>query len=441
MDSIFVEISGDNGLVQVQDGNTANIFIFDEIGSWYGYSRNDLIRVFRGGNVKNVNVYINSPGGNLEQALAMYDLIRGSVGINTTAYLLGQCASAATVIASAAQRVVMSAQCLYLVHKPLLSVGGNADHLRENADMLDVWENALVGVYTRKTGMSEDGIRDILRQDVYINAQTALALGFVDEVVDSITIDWSIQAAMSSGMAWETSDYYNNVKDGDTRMDGAAAFRSSVYNCITSGILPLNTMPTNKEDTMNVYEFLTNALIKAGIVPDNKREAANNALEASGAVNQLVNAAVEKIQNNAGTHAPEAPAEKAAQPLTADDVFGAIDGMSDDQLSALREKLGFQATAEQEEGQQADNELEEVKNTVRELADKVASVVAQRGGTPARGNGVSDVQPQGETKARVGNAVQLQYMITALERGQVDPDTFKATMGMTIDEARESLKS
>ena len=431
MEEIEVEIKEGN-LIQV-DGTSANIFVFGKIGGWFGYSKLDLIKLFRSGNITEANLYINSPGGDLAEALSMYDLIKGSDGLTTTAYIFGQCASAATVLACAANKVVMSKQCLYLTHKPLFGeTGGNADQLREDAELLDTWEGIMTNLYQRKTGMDTEAIQSMLRQDVYINADTALLLGFVDEVVDNISINWALASSASEEFDWMTKNvYFYNSKDTETSMTGASAFRSAIYNCVTEGKFPM-ALPTQKTNDMNILQKIVSALKGDGMIQEGKEAAAIEALQKGGMIDEIVNAAVEQIKNS-GDGAPPA-AEKSE--MTADEVMTALETMSDEQVESLRTRLGIV------EKPAVDPVIEQVNNTVKDLADKVAGILNKRQNTPPQTNGKSDLGKGADAKAETAYSnVQLEYMVNAYNKKQLTDDDFETATKVSIARAREILAS
>jgi len=157
-------------------------------GSWWGANKNSVISALRGQSLTNINVYISSPGGELSEAIDMSELLRSTKG-TLTAYLMGTCASAATMIASAADKVVMSRTCVYMIHKPAFTyTWGNADELRKSADILDLNEGIVLDVYAAKTGMDKKKLAKLLRAETWMAAEEALEMGFVDEIVDRIRL-------------------------------------------------------------------------------------------------------------------------------------------------------------------------------------------------------------------------------------------------------------
>lgn len=134
-----------------------------------------------------VVVDINSPGGEVPAALAIYnDLLvhPGPVLIRVT----GVAASAATLICCAGT-VEAAANALFMVHAPWAETAGNAAALRQDATVLDKHQSVMVGMYTRKTGRSDREITAFFDgKDHWLNAEEAQALGLVDRIVAPLKI-------------------------------------------------------------------------------------------------------------------------------------------------------------------------------------------------------------------------------------------------------------
>ena len=122
------------------NGGTLNMYVFGEIGNWWGLNKNEVLLSLKGKKYSQINLVISSNGGDLAEALVIRDLLK-AYPANVTTYLTGLCASAATILSDAGNHVVMSKMCIFMVHKPLFGwTGGNADDLRRDADLLDKWE-------------------------------------------------------------------------------------------------------------------------------------------------------------------------------------------------------------------------------------------------------------------------------------------------------------
>lgn len=173
-----------------------NLILDYTIGNW-GYSKQYVRSVLSSCKNKPVNVKISSLGGDLDHGL---DIRQQFIDHgNVTVYLSGFVASAATVIAMGAKRIVMSKYAMFLVHKcsNYIDVWGyyNADQMqnliaeleanKKENDKIDV---VLANMYADHCGKKVSDILEILRDGRWLTAQEALDLGFIDEISDSLDV-------------------------------------------------------------------------------------------------------------------------------------------------------------------------------------------------------------------------------------------------------------
>jgi ATP-dependent protease ClpP protease subunit len=129
-----------------------------------------------------VTVRINSVGGVASESLAIYNALKPR---NPTIYIDGIAASSASLIAMAGKRIVMAENALLMLHNPWTLAQGDASSLRQTADTLDKFRNAMLTAYGR-SGLSESDIVSMLDAETWLNATEALRLGFADEVADAL---------------------------------------------------------------------------------------------------------------------------------------------------------------------------------------------------------------------------------------------------------------
>lgn len=159
----------------------AEISIFDEIGFW-GVTAASFIGELKAlGDVTEIDVMINSPGGSVFDGLAIYNALRQHPA-NVTVKVMGVAASAASFIAMAGDKIVMPENAFMMVHNPMGGVFGNADDMRDWADTLDKIAASLIGIYVARTGKSESEVKDLLDAETWMTAAEAKELGFADEV-------------------------------------------------------------------------------------------------------------------------------------------------------------------------------------------------------------------------------------------------------------------
>ena len=167
---------------QADDTQVADISLHDEIGFW-GIKGADFIKEFDAipDDVKQVSLSINSPGGDVWDGLAIYNRLNSSdKTINVK--VLGIAASAASIVAMAGDTIDMPESTFMMIHQPWGVTVGNADDMRETADILDKINMAGVNIYAKRTGLKADEVAEMMKSDTYMTAAEAKAKGFADTV-------------------------------------------------------------------------------------------------------------------------------------------------------------------------------------------------------------------------------------------------------------------
>ena len=169
---------------------SADIYIYNEISSWEGEEvtsaqsfRKDLEAL---GNVKKINVMINSPGGSVGDGLTIASLLQRHTAY-VTAYVDGMACSIASVIACAADKLVMGRSSLLMVHNALTFTYGNAKDLRKQADDLDAVTASLRQMYLMKAGdkLTEEKIKELMDNESWLSAKECIELGLCDEILET----------------------------------------------------------------------------------------------------------------------------------------------------------------------------------------------------------------------------------------------------------------
>lgn len=164
----------------------AEISIHDEIGM-FGVSAKDFIADLGKVTSKDILLTINSPGGSVIDALAIFNALRTS-GKQITMRVLGIAASAASYILLAGHKVIMPENTFVMVHRPMAGAWGNEDALREVADVLNKIGATLRSTYIQRTGRTEAEIDELLSKDTYLTAAECKELGLCDEVEPALQV-------------------------------------------------------------------------------------------------------------------------------------------------------------------------------------------------------------------------------------------------------------
>lgn len=171
------------------ESTTAIMRIYEDIGADWFTGEGITVKNFAeelsslGEGIKRLNIHINSMGGDAGTAQAIYNLIADHP-TKKTSYIDGIAASAATIIACAADEVIARTNTNYMVHLPWSVTIGNADDHRKAAEDLEAITEPIVAVYKAqvKDKISDEKIRQLMLDETWMTASEALEYGFVDQV-------------------------------------------------------------------------------------------------------------------------------------------------------------------------------------------------------------------------------------------------------------------
>lgn len=169
--------------------NSASVYIYGDITS-YEWFENDVSawgfkkELEELGEMSELNVHINSCGGDTFQALAIYNLLK-SLKAQINVYIDGIAASSASIIAMAGNKVYMPKTSLMMIHNCWTYVLGNAEELRKTADDMDKVKEAYKAAYLSKIKITEEELEKLLSDETYLTAQECLDKGFADELIET----------------------------------------------------------------------------------------------------------------------------------------------------------------------------------------------------------------------------------------------------------------
>jgi len=129
-----------------------------------------------------ITVWINSPGGDCVAAAQIYNMLM-DYPHEVTVKIDGIAASAASVIAMAGTRVLMSPTSLLMIHNPLTVAMGDTEEMRKAIQLLDEVKESIINAYEIKTGLSRTKLSNLMDSETWMNANKAMELGFCDEIM------------------------------------------------------------------------------------------------------------------------------------------------------------------------------------------------------------------------------------------------------------------
>lgn len=175
----------------------ASISIYDTIGdNWEGtgVTANRISAALRSIGPKDVDVYINSPGGDFFEGVAIYNLLREHQG-KVTVRVVGVAASAASVIAMAGDEILMGEGSFLMIHNAWAVAVGNRHDMRDTAAILEPFDQAMAALYAQQTGMSVQSAVALMDKESWIGAQQAVDDGFATGLLPSAEIAHNARAS------------------------------------------------------------------------------------------------------------------------------------------------------------------------------------------------------------------------------------------------------
>lgn len=190
----------------------STISILSEIGeNWdgTGVTPNRVAAALRSIGSKPVTVQINSPGGNFFDGLAIYNMLRAHPEA-VTVEVLGIAASAASIIAMAADELRIAKAGLMMVHNTQWIAMGDRHVMAETFDTMAVFDDLLAGLYHDRTGLAREDISAMMDAETFMSGEDAVKQGFADNLLPNDKVSkaenraeqpaaYRLDAALSSG--------------------------------------------------------------------------------------------------------------------------------------------------------------------------------------------------------------------------------------------------
>ena len=171
--------------------NTAAMYIDGEIVTDEYYDTDTSAAGFRDalkdlGDIKTINLHINSPGGSVFEGIAIYNMLKQNKA-HVNVYVDGLAASIASVIAMSGDAIFMPSNSMLMIHNPWTMAVGNASELRKQADDLDKITESSIQTYLNQAGdkLDEETLRQLMDDETWLTAKEAVDYGLATEVIEA----------------------------------------------------------------------------------------------------------------------------------------------------------------------------------------------------------------------------------------------------------------
>lgn len=178
----------DSGVRAASDDADRSISVYDVIGYDYwtgeGVTAKRIAGALRSLGKGPVTVNINSPGGDLFEGLAIYNLLREHDG-EVTVRILGLAASAASIIAMAGDNIQIGRAAFLMIHNAWVMAIGNRHDLRDVAEQMEPFDAAMADIYAARTGSNAESMAKLMDAETWIGGSAAVEQGFATELLSS----------------------------------------------------------------------------------------------------------------------------------------------------------------------------------------------------------------------------------------------------------------
>ena len=228
------------------DGSSANIQVYEEIGGW-GITAQQFSDDLKGlGDISHINLHIHSPGGDVFDGIAIYNLLSKHPA-RITVHIDGLAASMASVIAMCGDRIVMPENAMMMIHKPWGISGGNANDMRDYAELLDKVESVLIPAYARKTGKTAEQLATMLESETWMNGKECVAQGFADELLPAVNAMARLESKRIEDFEYMPNDLKGMITSPKASIPAAAPEQNRI-----NGIKDLFAMFGGRHDALKM---------------------------------------------------------------------------------------------------------------------------------------------------------------------------------------------
>jgi len=173
---------GDWYKINAVSDDEAEVLLYDVIG-WPFNDATEFVKTLSEMRQKTITVRVNSPGGDVFDAMAIYNAIRGH-GSKIVTRIESLAASSASFISLAGKEVQAYQNAMVMIHEPWAYIAGNQYSMRETADILEKISGNMIDIYSEHTKVGKRELKDLLKAETWFTAKEAKEKGFVDTILD-----------------------------------------------------------------------------------------------------------------------------------------------------------------------------------------------------------------------------------------------------------------
>lgn len=160
-----------------------------------------------------ITVWINSPGGDCIAASQIYTMLKEYKN-TVTVKIDGIAASAASVIAMAGDKILMSPTSLMMIHNPSMIAAGDHRDMAKAIEVLEEVKESIINAYQLRTGQSRTVLSHMMDEETWMNAKKAIELKFADGMLEDKVLTDEMSGYLFSSRSVENS-LLNKIKEAE----------------------------------------------------------------------------------------------------------------------------------------------------------------------------------------------------------------------------------
>jgi ATP-dependent Clp protease, protease subunit len=206
-----------------EENGVTELTIYGDIGEswwWESTSATDVDSALKEAGNNDLVIHLNSPGGSAFDGIAIYNRLKSHKG-KVKIHVDGWACSAASIIAMAADELIMGAGSMMMIHEASTIVWGSKTLMRKEADMLEKLEDGIIDIYMTRANVEREEIRNMVNEETWFSANETLEIGFatataatVEENNDDELAQMKVQM---QAMQEQLDQYKNQQKEPEQR--------------------------------------------------------------------------------------------------------------------------------------------------------------------------------------------------------------------------------
>ncbi|WP_107951359.1 head maturation protease, ClpP-related [Lysinibacillus parviboronicapiens] len=177
-----------NFAIEVNEDNDETVLtIYGDIGESFWYestSANDIDRALKEVKTSNITIRLNSPGGDAFDGIAIYNRLKDHKA-KVKIIVDGWACSAASIMAMAADELIMNTGAMIMVHEAWTIAIGSKTEMQKTIDMMAKLDESLLDIYMTKAQITRDEMKQFVINETWFTADEAVAIGFATATEDT----------------------------------------------------------------------------------------------------------------------------------------------------------------------------------------------------------------------------------------------------------------